>query len=276
MAELPEIIILSRQMGEHLAGLKLESLLLGQPKCLNARPEEFESALVGRRLDSLGHHGKWLILGFAPPGPNLLIHPGMGMDLLALGVEPKMKQAQKPQFLFFFEGEQGFSLRFWWFGRLWLAEPGQERAAAGRAGPAPLTPEFTPELLSRLMNDRPRMSLKSFLTDQKIVAGIGNVYVQDICFAIQAHPLTRLKDLREGQRARLHAAIEEALESALKRGINGFEMDFWGRSGQWGVELFQIGYKAGQPCPVCGERIEKIKAGSSASYICPSCQRLPE
>jgi len=276
MAELPEIIILSRQMDEHLTGLRLESLLLGQPKCLNAQPEEFESALLDRRLDGLGWHGKWLILRFAPPGPNLLIHPGMGMDLLAIGVEPETKPAKEPQFLFTFEGQRGFSLRFWWFGYLRLAGPGRELAVAGQAGPSPLTPGFTPEILSRLMDDRPRMSLKSFLTNQKIVAGIGNVYVQDICFAIRAHPLARLKELSQKQRAGLHAAIEETLNSALERGINGFEMDFWGRSGQWGVEHFQVGYKAGQPCPACGTSIEKIKAGSSASYICPSCQRLPE
>ncbi len=267
MAELPEITLLARQMSEHLGGFKLISFSLGQKKSLNRPAQDYEN-LSGRRLLKARGHGKWLILEFEPPGPNLLIHPGMGMDLLASSVKPPLK----PQFVFEFEAGRGFWLRFWWFGHLRLADSGRELEAAGGLGPAPLSPQFTPQALERLMESKPRTSLKSFLTDQKNIAGIGNVYVQDICFRLKAHPLTKLGALSRKQRRGLFDAVEETLTAALERGINYFEFDFWGSKGEWGREAFLVGYKTGQPCPACGQAILKIKAHTSASYICPCCQ----
>lgn len=268
VAELPEILIISRQMDAELAGLELEEMSLGQPKSLDRPTAAFEAVLAGRRLKKVRGQGKWIILEFGPPGENLLINPGMGMDLLSLSVEP----AFKPQFLFRFSRGRGFSLRFWWFGYLRLASPGQEAIVAGQIGPAPLSPGLTPGYLDLLIKSRPRTGLKSFLLNQKNISGVGNFYVHDICFRLKAHPLTRLKDLSARQRGGLLAAIEETLGQALARGINHYEYDFYGRKGEWGPEALLVGYKAGQPCPDCGAVIEKISTGSSAGYICPACQ----
>jgi len=268
MAELPEILIISRQMDAELSGFELEEMSLGQPKSLDRPAAEFEAALAGRRLKKVRGHGKWIILEFTPPGENLLINPGMGMDLLSLSVEPE----GKTQFLFRFTGGRGFSLRFWWLGHLRLAAPGREPIAAGKIGPAPLSPGLTPGYLDLLIKSRPRTGLKSFLLNQKNISGIGNFYAHDICFRLKAHPLTRLKDLSAQQQGGLLAAIEETLGQALGRGINYYEYDFHGRKGEWGPEALLVGYKAGQPCPACGTLIEKIRTGSNAGYICPACQ----
>ncbi len=271
MAELPEIIILARQLNDHLAGLELTAMELGQPKCLNAGPDEFRQALIGRRLERVRPMGKWLVFDLAGSGPNLLVNPGMGMDLLALTVKPD----RPPQFRFEFgpdSNRRGFTIRFWWFGYLRLARPGSERLVAGDLGPAPLTEEFTPGRLAELLAARPRRGLKAFLMDQKTIAGIGNVYVQDICFSIKAHPRTKIAELTEEQRRGLFKAIEDTLASAVARGMNDYEYDLFGRKDGWGAEAFLVGYRTGQPCPDCGAAIEKIKTGSTHSYICPTCQ----
>lgn len=276
MAELPEILIIARQMDENLSGRELTGLDFRLDsdaiKGLSHPAAEFHARLTGRRLNRVRGHGKWLILEFKGQGPNLLIHPGMGMDLLDLSVET----AKEPHFIFHFSGPGGFSLRHWWFGKLTLAEPGRELEAAGDLGPAPLTPEFTPEALAAMLDARPRRSLKALLMDQKTISGIGNVYAQDSCFRIRAHPKTKLARLTPDQRAGLHAAIEDTLRAALKLGVASFEMDYWGKNGGWGSEGFLVGYRTGEPCPVCGTTIEKIKTGATHHYICPHCQPEPE
>ena len=140
MAELPEIIILARQMGRDLSGSILKEVELGLNKPLNVSPGEFRENLLERLLVEVRPLGKWLVLEFSPPGPSLMIHPGMGMDLLSLGV----KAAKPPQFLFRFDQGRGFSIRFWWFGYLRLARPGREAEVGGGLGPAPLGPGVYP------------------------------------------------------------------------------------------------------------------------------------
>ena len=268
MAELPEIIILARQMDRELGDALLEEIEVGLEKPLDTGPENFCQSLVGRRLEGVRPLGKWLVLEFAPPGPNLMIHPGMGMDLLALSAGAE----KEPHFRFGFDSGRGFTVRFWWFGYLRLAQPGEESNVGGSLGPVPLSPEFSPGALMRIVERKKATGLKSFLLNQRNLAGIGNFYVHDICFRIRAHPATRLDDLSEEQRAGLHQAVEETLSAAVERGINYFEFDFWGRKGDWGKESFLVGYKEGRPCPVCGRPIEKRKIGSTASYVCSACQ----
>lgn len=272
MAELPEITVLARQMTELLAGRVLTDLSLGLAKPLNAEPEAYRRRLLGRTLERVVGHGKWLALIMAGEGPNLLIHPGMGMDLLALSVEPE----KEPQFVFSFEGGLGFAIRFWWFGWIRLAEPGRELEIGGDLGPAPhnpgLGPAVTREWLTELVAKKPRTGLKSFLLNQKYLAGIGNFYVQDICFRLRAHPLTKLGDLTPAQVEGMLPAIESTFGEALERGMNYFEYDLFGHRGDWGRDAFLVGYQTGSPCPECGTEITKIQACNLASYICPECQ----
>ena len=268
MAELPEIIILARQMSLELVPSSLKEVGFDLEKPLNVSSRDFRNRLLGRRVEAVRPLGKWLVLEFTPPGPNLMIHPGMGMDLLALGTET----GKEPQFRFVFERDRGFSIRFWWFGYLRLARPGTEAVVGGGLGPVPLSPGFTPLALSRAIDKKRGTGLKSFLLNQKNLAGIGNFYVHDICFRIGAHPKTKLSALSPDQRLGLHGAVEETLSSAVERGMNYFEYDFKGHKGDWDQEAFLVGYKEGRPCPGCGRAIEKIKIGSTASYVCPECQ----
>ena len=271
MAELPEIIILARQMTDRLAGRELTGFRLGMEKPLN-RPAADYDLLLGQPLQRVRPLGKWLVLEFPAPTRRLLIHPGMGMDL----VERSVALEKNPQFEFFFGQATGFKVRFWWFGYVRLADPGQARSTAGDVGPVPLTAECSRDYLINLAKAKPRTGLKAFLTNQKNLAGIGNYYIHDICHRLKAHPKTKMGRLSQEQLAQLHRAVETTLIEAVERGINSYELDFFGQTGQWSSEEFRVGYRTDLPCPVCGTDIIKIKAANAASYICPVCQPEPD
>jgi formamidopyrimidine-DNA glycosylase len=143
----------------------------------------------------------------------------------------------------------------------------------GKLGTSPIDKEFTVEKFASLLSGR-RGAIKSFLLNQENVAGIGNVYVQDILFKARLHPLRMTQTLTESEIEALHRSICEALNQSIRLGGLKYERDLHGRYGKYGPEHFLVAYKTDKPCPVCKTVIVKIRTGSTASYICPKCQKL--
>jgi len=142
-----------------------------------------------------------------------------------------------------------------------------------KLGVSPIDKRFTLGNLASSLSGR-RGAIKGFLLDQKNVAGIGNVYVQDILFKANLHPLRMIQTLTEPEVEALHRSIREVLNQSIRLGGLKYERDLYGRYGKFGPEHFLVGYKTKEPCPVCRTKIVKIKTGSTASYICPKCQKL--
>ena len=123
------------------------------------------------------------------------------------------------------------------------------------------------------MLHRRRGRIKNYLLDQSFIAGIGNVYVQDILWHAGLHPLTPANTLTEADIARLYASIRHVLEEGIRWGGGHREYDVWGNEGHYGEHL-QVGYQTGEPCPTCGTPVEEVRVGQTTSYICPQCQPL--
>jgi formamidopyrimidine-DNA glycosylase len=121
-----------------------------------------------------------------------------------------------------------------------------------------------------------KTGIKSFLLDQKKIAGVGNVYIQDILFEAKLHPKRKISTLSGKEIENLYHAIRNVLNRAIQLGGLAYEKDIYGRKGTLTIHKFLVGYKAGQPCPICKTPIEKIKTGSTSSYICPRCQPLKQ
>lgn len=138
-------------------------------------------------------------------------------------------------------------------------------------GKSPTDRAFTLKYFKELLANR-KTGIKSFLLDQKNVAGIGNVYVQDILFKAKLHPNRKISTLTETEKSDLFKAIKEVLNHSIRLKGLAYEIDFYGQRGKFTGEHFLVGYKTGKPCPECGMIIEKIRTGSTASYICPKCQ----
>jgi formamidopyrimidine-DNA glycosylase len=139
-----------------------------------------------------------------------------------------------------------------------------------------LGPDFmglSREDFSRLLAGR-RAGIKSFLLNQKHVAGIGNVCVQDPLFKAGIHPLQRMNTLSDHQIDALWAALRETLQQSIDLGGSHWDLDLHGQRGMWDSSYFLVAYREGEPCPTCGTIVEKLKTGSTSSHICPACQPL--
>jgi len=269
MPELPEIHHLARQMQRVLRGRRIVGVEVKQPKCLNVTPRRFAQLLGGGTIDRVGSRGKWLFTHL-DPGVTFLLSLGMGGDLLLH--KPGASLPERYQLKIDFAGGSCLTISFWWFGYA-HAVPDAKLAGHKMTADLGLDPldraEFTYARFCALLAGR-RGSVKALLMDQRRIAGIGNVYIQDILFHARLHPNRPIPRITDDERASLHRAIREDLVAATRRGGLAFEKDLYNRGG--GVKRFLVGYREGKPCPVCGATIRKIRAGSTASFICPQCQ----
>lgn len=172
-----------------------------------------------------------------------------------------------------FEDGSAFSQHFWWFGYVHAVKTAElaSHAMTAALGLDPLDDgEFTLDAFEKLLEEKKRSAIKTVLMDQKNIAGIGNVYIQDILFAARVHPLRTTGDLSPAERTALYDAILLQLRHALELGGLAYEKDLYGQPGRF--KDFLVGYREGKPCPVCGTLIQKIRTGSTSSFICPTCQ----
>ena len=270
--ELPEIAIIAQQMNEKTRGKRVACVEDSQPKNLNIPLQEFAKTARGKIVAAVSCKGKWLFVELAP-AYHMLINLGMGAELLYF--EPKQELPEKFQFKLTFSDGTGFTIHFWWFGYVHLVRqrdlPNHKLTA--QLGISPTGKAFTLEHFKALLADK-KTGIKSFLLDQKNISGIGNVYIQDTLFRAKLHPNRKIPTLAEREINSLYKAIKETLNYSIKQGGAAFELDFYGKRGGFTADDFLVGYKTGKPCPECSTAIEKIKTGSTSSYICQKCQKL--
>ncbi len=270
MPELPEVAHLARQMDSELRGRTVASVDIVQPKCLNVLPSEFQRLTVGGTVAKVTSRGKWVFMTL-DPGSTFLLSLGMGGEALVHAKGEPLPGNR--QVAFRFGDGSALSLHFWWFGyaHAVLTAKLSLHTMTARLGPNPLNDaEFTWPAFDHLLDARKRRAIKTVLMDQKSVAGIGNVYIQDILFAARLHPLRKAGDVSSAERQALYGAIRSQLRHALELGGLAYEKDLYNRPG--GFKDFLVGYREGKPCPACGTAVQKSKTGSTASFICPTCQ----
>ncbi|NPV70547.1 MAG: Fpg/Nei family DNA glycosylase [Firmicutes bacterium] len=269
MPELPEIHNLARQMDEELRGRTVGAIEIRQVKCLNVPVPEFESLVLGKTLGRSASKGKWVFTDLEP-GVTFLLNLGMGGNVV-YHKSPETLPAKYNARVYFSDGS-ALSIGFWWFGYIHAVKAGDisSHKMTARLGMDPLSESFTFQAFNALLEGK-RGAIKTVLLDQECIAGIGNVYAQDILFKARLHPNRRIPDIGESERRLLHRAIVANLKGAAALGGLAYEKDLYDRPG--GFKEFLVGYKEGQPCPTCGSTILKVKTGATASYVCPSCQK---
>lgn len=266
MPELPEITNLARQMKAHLTGRTIAGIEVLQPKCLNMPADAFAAVLSGAQVLDASNRGKWILVDTTAGW--LLLNLGMGGEIL---LTTRESLPEKRRLIVDFLDGDCMCINFWWFGYAHYAAPEtlENHEMVGKLGPNAL--DLSDGDLARLLTGR-RGAVKSFLLDQSRIAGIGNFYIHDILFMAGIHPLRKIESLSDAEVAALAGAIRSGLLDSLELGGASYEMDLFGRKGGFQFEQVKIGYREGQPCPRCGAPVEKIKTGSTSSFICPSCQ----
>jgi formamidopyrimidine-DNA glycosylase len=266
MPELPEIMCRAHEMNARLAGRAIRGIEVLQPKCLNVPVEEFRRGLVGSRIRGVTNRGKWLLVETS--GGHLLLNLGMGGEILLV---PTNELPEKWRVRFDLDKGQSLAVNFWWFGYAHCAAPRKlaEHKMSANLGPNAL--DVSRAQFRDLLAGR-RGAAKSFLLNQSHLAGIGNAYVHDILFRARLHPLRTIPSLSEEEIGRLHAAISTELQRSVDKGAAFYEVDLDGKGGGFAAADLLVGYREGEPCPTCGTAIEKIKTGSTSSFVCPRCQ----
>lgn len=271
MAELPEIMILTHQMSQELLEKEFESVEVLQEKCLNMEIEVFTKNLMGKKIIGVHNRGKWIFIKLSG-NSNLLLNPGMGADFLYY--DNGKDRPEKYQCRFHFKDQSGFTCRFWWFGHVEFIQDNEltNHKPTRDIATSPLDGDFTLKHFRGLIKGRSQ--IKNLILNQEKIGGIGNVYIHDILFGAKIHPKRPVNSLTEEEINNIYKIMKKNLKTALNKHGLAYEMDFHGVKEGYYREDFLIAYKEGEPCPTCGNIIEKIKTGSTSSYICPHCQKL--
>ncbi|MCL4288116.1 MAG: DNA-formamidopyrimidine glycosylase, partial [Thermoleophilia bacterium] len=219
--------------------------------------------------------GSTLLMHLRMTGNLLLAEPRgasrrLGMDrLYPAPTEPAYLRAE-------LELDDGRMLRFTdprRFGHASLLGPGGlEPYLERRVGVEPLGGELTAELIGRIAEGR-TVPLKSFLLDQKGIAGVGNIYADEALYRAELHPLSPAGSMRPEHREALREGIVAALEEGLRNGGASID-DYRDSRGEEGSmqDEFLVHTRAGEQCPRCGGRINRIVVAGRSKYFCPGCQ----
>jgi len=268
MPELPEITARAREMKQALVGKTISGIQVFQPKCLNVSAERFVQALTGARLLDVTYRGKWLFVETSQGW--LLLNLGMGGEILLVS---RNSLPEKRRLVFDFDDGTCLTVNFWWLGHAHYVPTGELEGHAMTARLGPNALDLWADDLRAMLKGR-RGGIKSFLLDQSHIAGIGNAYIHDILFLARIHPLRMIDSLTDAEIDALAEAIHQGLQPSVDKGGAFYEPNLYGQKGGFAGDSILIGYREGEPCPVCGGLIEKIKTGSTSSFICSRCQSL--
>ncbi len=288
MPELPEVETVCRQLEPELEGRRIESLEVLDPRwCRPLPPAELEAALAGRTIVGLRRRGKYLLLGI-DGGRTLVMHLRMTGNLVLVEGEEKLDPSEGRRL---YEAERSASERhlrarfvledgreLWFtdprrFGEaLLLGDGALDAHFAPRLGVEPLSDEFTPAALGEMVAGR-TAPLKSFLLDQKGVAGVGNIYADEALFRARLHPLSPAGSMKPEQLGALREAVVDALEAGIDGGGASIDdyRDGRGEKGRMQDE-FLVHTREGEPCPRGDGTIERIVVSGRSTYFCPACQ----
>jgi formamidopyrimidine-DNA glycosylase len=268
MPELPEVHHIAQQMNQELVGRQITEVEILQEKCLNLPVDEFMHCITNRVIEQIDPRGKWIIMRFRG-NTYLMISLGMGGDVIFHPAGDEF--AGKYQFKFTFDNGSFVHVFFSWFGYVHAANELslKDHKMTAELGICPLSDEFTYERFIAMLKGR-KGGIKSYLMNQHNIAGIGNVYIQDILFKAGLHPNRKIPEITEPELRGLYDAIRGHLRYAMELGGLMYECDFYGNKGQYKYDL--VGHKAGSPCPNCGTIVQEIRTGSTRSYICEKCQ----
>ena len=278
MPELPEAEVVARQIRAHLLGAQLNECWVGRADIVR---EGLPTRLWyhGAALEGVERYGKSVALGFKKDGELRYVIAELGMTGLLLFRDTQTKYPQHVHVRMSFIGGHESELRYWnprRFGRLSLLDRvGLDRYRARRFGVDPLTvprDEFV-----RLMQAR-RGRLKPLLMHQQVIAGIGNIYANEILFRARLHPNREVSRLRGATIDTLYDTMQTVLHEAISCGGSSVK-DFYAPDGtEGGYKRRHLVYgKEGQLCSNrCGRMIRRLQSERS-SFFCPTCQsnRLP-
>ena len=274
MPELPEAEVVAQQLRTHLLGAQLNECWVGRADIVREGLPTL-SWYYGAVLEGVERYGKSIALEFKNKGEVKYVIAELGMTGLLLFRATQTKHPQHVHVRMSFTGGRESELRYWnprRFGRMSLLDQaGLDCYRARRFGVDPLT--VPRDEFINLMEAR-RGRLKPLLMHQQVIAGIGNIYANEVLFRTKLHPNRDVSRLRKVAIIRLYDTMQTVLRDAIFCGGSSVK-DFFAPDGTEGhYKQHHLVYgKEGQPCPnQCGRIIRRLQSERS-SFVCPACQR---
>lgn len=271
MPELPEVETTRRGIEPHIEGHTIQEIIVREPRLRWPVPENLNQILSGKTIRQVKRRAKYLLLDTG--SGHLILHLGMSGSLRVITSDTPVEKHDHIDILL----TNGQRLRYTdprRFGAvLWSERPLHEHQLLKHLGPEPLDSEFTAQRLWQLSRGRSQ-SVKTFIMDNKVVVGVGNIYASEALFKAGIRPDRACGKISLNRYQRLVDAIKATLAKAIEQGGTTLR-DFVGGDGKPGYfkqELAVYG-RSGQPCITCGKAIKEIKLGNRSSCYCAHCQR---
>ncbi|MEQ9400815.1 MAG: bifunctional DNA-formamidopyrimidine glycosylase/DNA-(apurinic or apyrimidinic site) lyase [Longimicrobiales bacterium] len=273
MPELPEAETLVRGLRPSVVGRTIDTAEVIHADVLRRPTEEFRAAVGGRAFRDVGRRGKNVILELDADGV-IAVNLGMTGTLLPFSAPPTGGAAPTHPAVVFHLVSGGV-LIFQDTRRFGTVEYLSSDAWAARSagmGPEPLDPAFTPEDLVSGMR-RSRAPARSWLLDQRRIAGIGNIYANEALYLAGIHPQRPARTVTGPEGHRLHGALRDVLTRAIEAGGTTIR-DYRNAEGEPGrfARRLRVYGRDGEPCDTCGRQIRRIVFANRSAFACPGCQ----
>ncbi len=292
MPELPEVETIVRDLKKRIISRRIKDVWTDFKKMIK-RPNsfnEFKRGVIGKTIKKVERRGKNILIGLSE-NMTLLVHQKLTGHLLLGGwrqVNGRWKSlikgplADDPMnrflhLIFFFDNNEQLALsdlRKFAKIELWHNNQLKESKIFKKLGIEPLSKDFTFEKFKSILKGR-KGKIKQILMNQELIAGIGNIYSDEILWYAKVHPLKRLEDLDDKELRRIYTSIKIILKKAISlrgesisdyRDIDGYRGKF--------DKLRRVYRREGKSCFRCGTRIKRLKIGGRSAYFCPRCQHL--
>lgn len=286
MPELPEVETVRRGLEPAMVGARFVRVECRRPDLRFPFPERFQTRLAGARIEALSRRGKYLLASLST-GETLIAHLGMsgrftieaskrvdtGAFYYAEPPDPRHDHV-----VFVVKGAATARIvyndpRRFGFMDLAASDRLESSAHFARMGPEPLAPDFTAAAFNSALRDRVA-PIKTSLLDQRVVAGVGNIYACEALFRAGISPKRRAASVSGRRGERLHAAVREVLAEAIEAGGSTLR-NFAAANGSGGVfqQSFSVYDREGAPCRNCDAPVRRIVQGGRSTFYCGECQR---
>jgi formamidopyrimidine-DNA glycosylase len=276
MPELPEVETTRRGLAPHLQGRLIQAVTLRRPDLRWPIPPEVARDLPGQRITGVRRRAKYLLMD-VESGDSALLHLGMSGSLRVLPADTPVRAHDHVDIALAARGRgAGQVLRFndpRRFGSLLWQPAGATHELLQGLGPEPLSEEFDGDYLFALSRGR-KAPVKTFLMDQAVVVGVGNIYAAESLYRAGISPLRAAGRVARERYQALADAVKDILGHAITRGGTTLR-DFIspdGAPGYFEQELSAYG-RGGEPCPRCGRAMKQASIGQRATVWCSHCQK---
>jgi len=273
--ELPEVQTIVNELKEEIVGKKIAKIEVFEPKMVRGDG----SKLGGLAVTGIRRRAKLIIIDLEKDW-HLAIHLKLTGQLIYQNQKSKIKEQKNLEptrvIFYFTDGSQLFfnDLRKFGYVKILDDKGLEENLKKENYGPEPLEKDFTQEKFQELLSKKPNAQIKPLLMDQTFIAGIGNLYSDEILFYAGVHPKRKVRELKSEEVKKIYEGIGKILNEALK--YKGSSIDTYRRtSGEKGTyELHRKVYRReGQKCYKCGSIIKSLKIGGRTAHFCPKCQK---